>query len=444
MKTIAFNHSFLHRTLSSFLLFFAMLIMPLTADAQKIVTQHKVKKQETIFGISKQYGVTMDELRDANPAMRQPDFELKKGMLINIPEAKPQPVAQPTKPVPVVPTTTVGIMLPLHDINGDGRRMTEFYRGVLLAVKQLKQEGQNITVNAWNVPEGDNLQSVLADPKAARCNIIFGPLYTTQVPALSSFCKQHNIPLVIPFSINGDDVSTCPVIHQVYQSSADITDASIKSFVNTFSDCHPIFIDCNDATSKKGEFTFGLRSVLASKGIDYSITNLDNSSDEMFMRSFALNKHNVIVLNTGRSPELGRAFKRLDALRAIYPSVKISLFGYNEWFLYTSIYQDKFRQYDTYIPSVYDFNPDSPETKRLEQLYIQYYKEPMQQALPRFALTGYDQAMFFLRGINKYGASFHGLANQQHGYTPVQTPLLFDHLPNGGYKNHQFMLIHFK
>lgn len=447
MKKAVLIAPLLTRSLTCVLMIMALIFSSVAASAQKIVSQHKVKKQETLFGISKEYGVTIDQLRDANPIMREPDFNLKKGMIINIPEAKPKPEKDTTPSVNTknqTPAITIGIMLPLHDINGDGRRMTEYYRGVLLAVRQLKLEGKNITVNAWNVPEGDDMQSTLSDPKAAQCNIIYGPLYTKQVPALSAFCKQRNIPLVIPFSINGDDVSRCSVIHQVYQSPDDINNAAIKSFINTFPQCHPIFVDCNDATSNKGNFTFGLRGVLAEKGIDYSITNLDNSSDEMFMRSFRLDKQNVVILNTGRSPELGRTLKRLDAIRAIYPSVKITLFGYNEWFLYTGIYQDKFRQYDTYIPSVYDYSPESAETKRVEELYLNYYKEPMQKALPRFAITGYDQTMFFLRGMIKYGNTFHGLSNQQHSYTPVQTPLLFEALPNGGYKNRQFMLIHFK
>ena len=72
--------------------------------AQKILSVHKAKKQETIFGIAKDYGVTIDELRNANPAMREPDFVLKKGMLVNIPEhlesAGTPPGAQTRTPSP--------------------------------------------------------------------------------------------------------------------------------------------------------------------------------------------------------------------------------------------------------------------------------------------------------------------------------------------------------
>lgn len=46
-------------------------------SAQKIVSVHKTEKKETVFGIAKQYGVTIEELSNANPAMREPDFMLK-------------------------------------------------------------------------------------------------------------------------------------------------------------------------------------------------------------------------------------------------------------------------------------------------------------------------------------------------------------------------------
>ena len=114
--------------------------------AQKIISIHKVKKKETVFGIAKDYGVSIEALRNANPAMREADFVLKKGMSINIPEAVPSTppgtavqgnTSSAVKASPATHTMAIGVMLPLHDINGDGKRMVEYYRGMLLAAKDL-------------------------------------------------------------------------------------------------------------------------------------------------------------------------------------------------------------------------------------------------------------------------------------------------------------------
>ena len=100
---------------------------------------HKVKKKETIYGIAKEYGLTEEELRKANPEMLDPNYKLRKGDYIFI----PYPAAKPAETVPVKQEDTsdiktrairVGIMLPLHDVDGDGRRMVEFYRGILMPI----------------------------------------------------------------------------------------------------------------------------------------------------------------------------------------------------------------------------------------------------------------------------------------------------------------------
>ena len=46
------------------------------------------------------------------------------------------------------PAVRVGIMLPLHNDNGDGRRMTEYYRGVLMACDSLRADGISIDIRA--------------------------------------------------------------------------------------------------------------------------------------------------------------------------------------------------------------------------------------------------------------------------------------------------------
>ena len=59
------------------------------------------------------------------------------------------------------------------------------------------------------------------------------------------------------------------------------------------------------------------------------------------------------------------------------------------------------------------------------------------------AATGFDHALFFLRGLHKYGATFDGAAGR-FGYQPIQTPLKFERMGNGGLQNRAFMFVHYK
>ena len=424
----------------------ALFAFCLDADAQQIQTVHKVKKRETIYGIARDYNITIEELIGANPEMQQPGYALKKGSTINIPFPQ-QSAQQPVETAPVVPIKTsidIGVMLPLHNVDGDGRRMIEYYRGLLMAVEKLKADGISINVRAWNVSQTDDINSTLLQQGAEQSDIIFGPLYSKQVKALGDFCKKNKIRMVIPFSINGDEVNRNEFIYQVYQPTETFNQKSINSFFDRFSNCHPIIVDCNDSTSNKGTFTYALRKKLEEKGIQYSITNL-RSPLEMFEKAFSTTKRNVVILNTGRSPELTQTMHKLDALLAHSPGYMISMFGYTEWQMYEKYNQNQtfFHKYDVYIPSSYFFNEQSGYIQSFQRAYKTKFGVDMMNALPHFALTGYDQGVFFIGGVYKFKGQFYGARNQIYN-TSLQTPYHFSKTPNGGFRNEAYLLVHYQ
>lgn len=448
------------RTLRYFLLMMVLILGTSIVSAQQpanIREQHKVKKKETVFGISRAYGLTIEELINANPEMKQQGYELKKGAVLNIPypksviekqeaerAAKARKVAEEAAKANDVRNREIrlGVMLPLHDINGDGRRMMEYYRGVLMACDSLKKQGVSIDVHAWNTAEDGNIYKVLEDPAAAKCDLIIGPLYSKQMDALSDFVAKHDIRLVIPFSINAPQLTTNRNIFQIFQSLNEVSEATISHYLERFKDCHTVVIDCNDTTSKKGVFTFALRRQMESRGMECVVTNL-KSSEENFSRAFSRTKPNVVVLNTGRSQELGVAFSKINGLKANNPELDITMFGYSDWLLYTHRYLENYYKYNTYIPSVFYYNPLSPATQQFQQKYRQNFSSDMQNLLPRFAITGFDHAYFFLKGLHKYGKTFNG-AEGMFGYPPIQTPLKFERYGNGGLRNKTLLFIHYK
>ena len=448
------------RTLRYFLLLMVLTLGTSIVSAQQpanIREQHKVKKKETVFGISRAYGLTIEELINANPEMKQQGYELKKGAVLNIPypksviekqeaerAAKARKAAEEAAKANDVRNREIrlGVMLPLHDINGDGRRMMEYYRGVLMACDSLKKQGVSIDVHAWNTAEDDNIYKVLEDPAAAKCDLIIGLLYSKQMDALSDFVAKHDIRLVIPFSINAPQLTTNRNIFQVYQSQNEVSEATISHYLERFKDCHTVVIDCNDSTSKKGVFTFALRRQMESRGMECFVTNL-KSSEEYFSNAFSRTKPNVVVLNTGRSQELGVAFSKINGLKANNPELDITMFGYSDWLLYTHRYLENYYKYNTYIPSVFYYNPLSPATQQFQQKYRQNFSSDMQNLLPRFAITGFDHAYFFLKGLHKYGKTFNG-AEGMFGYPFIQTPLKFERYGNGGLRNKTLLFIHYK
>ena len=178
--------------------------------AQSVESQqtYKVKKKDTVYGIARKYNISIDELLSANPGAADADYNLKKGTVLIIPSPRNvQP--SPTKSngdggssvvAPRADGINVGVLLPLHQVDGDGKRMLEYYRGLLMAFDDLKEENSDIKINvySWNLAIDKDVKTLLSEPNLANCDIVFGPLYTAQVKPLAAFCDAHNLKLVIP------------------------------------------------------------------------------------------------------------------------------------------------------------------------------------------------------------------------------------------------------
>ena len=424
------------------------------AQVQKYKELHKVKRKETIFGIARENGLTIDELIEANPEMKVPGYELHKGDYIKIPFPSNHPVSASVNQQPQMPTKPVvierdmrnreirvGVMLPLHNDNGDGKRMVEYYRGVLMACDSLRVSGISTDIRAWNVAEQSDIKQILKDPKAAECDLIIGPLYTKQLKALGDFAQKNDIRVLIPFSINSNEVFDNGNLFQVFQNGNQTNNGYVFRFYQRFKDSHVVIVDCNDSTSTKGSFTTVLRRKLEQEGATYTITNL-KSSEAKFKQSFSTTAPNVVVLNTSRSQELNVAFAKLNGLLMTDPSLKISMFGYPEWLMYTNKHLDNFYKFDTYIPSTYYMSPLSPRGEHFKKKYRWNFHQDMQPYHQRYAVTGFDQAFFMIKGLHMYGSHFTG-ASGTVGYTPLQTPLHFERIGNGGMQNRAILFVHY-
>ena len=49
--------------------------MAIAQVSEQVRGLHKVKRKETIFGIARQYNLQIEELIEANPEMRQPEYD---------------------------------------------------------------------------------------------------------------------------------------------------------------------------------------------------------------------------------------------------------------------------------------------------------------------------------------------------------------------------------
>lgn len=267
-------------------------VAPATPLKPKCRDMHRVERKETVFSISRLYGITEEELIEANPELRK--GKLKKGKFLCIPYAKATgkqarqppdtPSAIPTndelfnkskKEGTKIATIKAAVMLPFMTAGGGNNdeqaRMIEYYEGFLMAVDSLKEKGVSVDLYTYDTGNSSSsIKSILAKSELKSMNVIFGPAYPEHVKPLAEFAKKNNIRLVVTFTSKGSEVFNNPAIYQINTPQSYLYSEVYEHFTRKFTNANVIFLDAGDGNKEKAEFVKGLKEELRSKRIPFT------------------------------------------------------------------------------------------------------------------------------------------------------------------------------
>ena len=324
---------------------------------------HKVEKKETIFSISRMYGITEDELIAANPELRK--GKLKKGTFLFIPYPKEsaqkssqspsneqlfQENAQPSKNIQ---TVKVAVLLPFG--GNEQQRMTEFYEGFLIAVDSLKKKGESFDIYTYDTSAGVN--TILAKSEMKDMDIIFGPAHTSNISAVAGFAEKNNIRLVIPFAPKVDQVFNSPNIYQVNTPQSYLYSEVYEHFIRKFGKTNVIFMDDGTSDKSKSEFIKGMKSELKDNSIKYKQIRLTSEvTPETVIAAMDTLSENIFIPLSGERTTLTKLLPNLTMVRREHPNFNMQLFGYPEWQTYTQDFLANFYELDTYFYSSFYTN----------------------------------------------------------------------------------------
>ena len=421
---------------------------------------HKVKRRETVFSISRKYGITEEELIAANPEIKDKE-KVKRGTLLCIPyPAAQEQQAEQNEPAHI-PTNTelfqanqkeakryktirAAIVLPFYNVaKSESARMIEYYEGFLMAVDSLKRTGTSIDLYTYNSgPESASLNSILDKPEMKQMDIIFGPLYKGHITPLADFAKKNDIRLVIPFTSKDNTVFRNPNIYQINTPQSYLYSEVYDHFVRQFAKANIVFINATQGTKDKADFIKGLKEELRGKGIAFK--SLDESATAASIGAvLAAGRENVFIPTSGSNLTLIKILPQLTLTVREHPEQSIHLFGYPEWQTYTKDHLEAFFELDTYFYSSFYTNNLLPASIRFTRNYQQWYRKDMEERYPKFGMLGFDTGYFFLKGLSSYGTEFEKDI-QQLNLIPIQTGFKFQRVNNwGGFINRKVFFIHF-
>lgn len=425
---------------------------------------HKVERKETIYSISREYGITEEELIAANPELK--NGKLKRGTFLFIPYGKNEQKSQQTESKPTVQELTneeifsrfedskkeiktikAAVLLPFMagtSANMEEQiRMVEYYEGFLMAVDSLKKEGVSVDLYTYDTKGREaTLNNILARKEMKNMDIIFGPARSQDIDALATFADKNNIRLVIPFAPKVDQVFKNPHIYQVNTPQSYLYSEVYEHFNRKFSGCNVIFLNASNGDREKDEFIKGMKTGLKENGISYrDFTMTDNFYDITTVMDTLRN--NIFIPTSGKSTALVKILPQLTQIRREKPDYLMNLFGYPEWQTYTSDYLASFYEIDTYFYSSFYTNNLFPAAVNFTQAYRRWYSKDMANIYPKYGMLGYDTGYFFLKGLSKYGNKMEENLGSIH-VTPIQTGFKFERVNNwGGFINRKVFFVHF-
>lgn len=417
---------------------------------------HKIKRRETVYSISREYGITEAELIAANPELGGTD-KLKRGKFLCIPYPATKQVAvetvepgnselfrQNAREHKHINTIKAAVMLPFLDVSrGEADRMVEYYEGMLLAVDSLKRSGINLDLYTYNTGgEKASIQGLLQQRELKEMDIIFGPLHQSHIKPLAQFAQKHNIRLVIPFTSKDNTVFRNPAIYQINTPQSYLYSEVYEHFLRQFPHAHVIFVQATQGTKDKAEFISGLRQTLKDKG--YSTRDVgENATPSEYKAALSNDRPNIFVPTSGSNLTLIKILPQLTLTVREMPDSEIHLFGYPEWQTYTKDHLESFFELDTYFYSSFYTNNLLPAAQQFTRNYRRWYSKEMDERYPKFGMLGFDTGYFFLRGLARYGSDFEDSLGQMD-YTPIQTGFKFRRVNNwGGFVNRKVFFVRF-
>lgn len=416
---------------------------PLSSNCREV---YKAKRKDTPEKVAEKYKVSLQALMDLNPEMKKVGYKMKKGDLLCIPFEEKKVVRQTwTVPAPKPMTDLkVGVVLPFKSDNKmEQDRMVEYYRGILMAVDSLKSLGKNVEVFAYNSGKTPaEMKAVLANENLQKCNLIFGPLYADQLPALADFSERVNCVVVAPFSGFNEKIYSCKNVFLANPPKTYQYSNVYDGFVKMFKGQNVIFYSASGSTTEAADFIIGLKQALRNAGMSFQVMP-EKATEQQMLKLLSLQKSNVLVSTSYGITALNTLMTKFKAFMQSHPSYQFQLFGYPDWQAFQQYHLGNFYFMDTFIyTSFYNVSWRKKNLKFVSD-YEKWFHTEMLNTHPKYPMLGFDTGFYFMKGLTTYGSSFiYHLKDIKT--EPYQNDFSFERVNNwGGFVNEEVKFIHY-
>lgn len=424
-----------------------------TTGSTKCKQMYQVQKKDNLYRIAMNFGLSVQEIVDANPGLTT-ESKVKKGEWLCIPYSKAElqreaerlaaerEAALAASRKASKSHLNVGLILPFKEKTDRGSKMVEFYQGMLMAVDSVRKQGVSVDLYAYHSGNSiADMSSILEKTELQHMDVIFGPLDGVQANVLSNFCQQHKIRLVMPFATTNTYGTSNPYNYVVFAQADEVTRQAAIYAGKQFEKCNYIQINAGSADHRGTVFINSFAQQIATRGNGLRILDV-NTDIEVMAALMDASKTNLIVVNSTSQTALQKTTRKMRDFLLVHPEYKISLLGYPEWSTYQgSIVQD-FHALDTYTFTTFYRNPNDARTSAFEQRFKANFHHDVIKTLPRYSMMGMDLGYYFLNGLAKLG-DFFDERQATLSYNPLQSTYHFGQEGGKAFVNQSVSFLHY-
>lgn len=325
---------------------------------------YEVKPKETLYSLSRKFGLSQDQLIAANPELAdgvQEGTMIKVPSTVSVKEESKKQFVDFSKSIKQSSKKQLALLLPFNvskiqndTINSMQQRLKkdgflnmtlDFYSGALMAIDSAKTLGINVDVKILDSQEtktSSNVENLVSQNNLQNYNAIIGPFYQIHSDKIASLLESNNVPVISPLSKDAGKpfrnmYSTMPSSDFVKDAMFDFVrekNGNIIAVVDTKKAAIKQYISENQKDVKFAELNDkgallpeSLKSLLVKDKINYIVmaserTGMIFATTNTLLNALSEYQIRLVILEPNETLDFEEiALSRLTKLKLTYPSL---------------------------------------------------------------------------------------------------------------------------
>ena len=285
----------------------------------------------------------------------------------------------------------------------------DFYSGILLAVKDMKESGMKIRLEALDMGDyGNSIESIIESGKIDDSYFIIGPPDRNNLKKLATYCNGKKIAVVSPMDANAAFLAhENPFFVQMVPSNYSINRKIIENFAQAADTCtshliiyekgydnFPMLAEASEYLTKNG---------IAFETVQYGILEGREILPEIMSKmkiSDSVSFSNKVLIASENQAFVSDAVRNMEL--AEIEGYDIELFGLAKWKGYENIDLNLYHKLELKLVVPYDIDYGNQRTDR----FVKDYRALFKADPTPYSFQGYDIASYMLELLFKYDKDY--------------------------------------